>query len=337
MAARISPRHPRDPATGATAAKAPARAPRPDERVARLEDERRRVLRERRFQLILFGLAVSLPIHILIMIWLANLSFARPGSGASEPVTVVLSSLDERELTREPEQLPFEDLSVASIESSAESEPSPSIAAAVPSVATLDIGSTGSLSTPGGGGGGSGEGLGGGVGGASFFGIGSRGVRFAYIVDTSGSMEGQGRFAVAIGELVRSIEALPDFAFFHVELFSSGAYRPAWQEGWLRARPSDVIRMRRWLSERYPAGGTFPMQAFEQVFTLDVQPDVIYFMTDGEIPAETPDQIAKLNARGRKVVIHTIAFGDEAGRAPLEKIADDSGGSFRFVDLTGGF
>ncbi|HMN96000.1 MAG TPA: hypothetical protein PKC43_06730 [Phycisphaerales bacterium] len=292
--------------------------------------------RERRFQLVLFGLAVSLPVHIAIMIWLANSRFDRGGGGAPEPAVVVLAAFDDQELTREPDQTPFEDLRTTSVEAAQSLDASPGIVEATPNVASLDVGTAGSLSTPGGGGMGSGDGLGGGSGGTSFFGIGSRGVRFAYIVDTSGSMEAQGRMTIAMRELVRSIEALPDFAFFHVVLFSSGAYRPPWQDGWLRARPADVVRMRRWLSERYPAGGTYPLPAFEQVFALDVQPDVIYFMTDGEIPAETPEQVARLNARGRKVVINTIAFGDEVGRAPLERIARDSGGLFRFVDLSGG-
>ena len=61
-----------------------------------------------------------------------------------------------------------------------------------------------------------GEGLGTGLGtgsgaGAEFFGIRARGQRFAYVVDISGSMGQNGRLELALGELVRSLAALPDF------------------------------------------------------------------------------------------------------------------------------
>lgn len=306
------------------------------ETVRLMEAERVRLIRERRLHLVLLGLAVSLPIHIGIMIWLGSVYTARPGSGESAAVTVSLSTLAEEELTETPQETPFEDLTLSAVQSTATAEPSPAIAAATPAVAQeLATGSAGSLSVPGGGGGGTGQGLAGGAGGTSFFGTGSRGVRFAYIVDASGSMEANGKFIIAMRELGRSIEALPDFAYFHALLFNADSYRPAWEDGWVRARRGDVSRMRRWLSEQQPSGGTFPLPGFAAVFALDVPPDVIYFMTDGQIPVDTPAEVARLNARGKRVVIHTIAFGDESGREALQKIAQDSGGTYRFVNPAG--
>ena len=43
---------------------------------------------------------------------------------------------------------------------------------------------------------------------------------------------------------------------------------------------------------------------------LDTRPDVIFFLSDGEIPEESVGEIRRLNSRGKKVVIHAIAFGD---------------------------
>lgn len=309
------------------------------ETVRFMEAERGRLVRERRLHLLLLGLAVSLPVHIALMIWLGSVYLARPGSPQPQGVSVSLSTLSEETLTEAPQETPFEDLSLSAVESSASSEPSPAITASTPAVAQeLASGSSGSLSIPGGGGGGGvGMGLGGGAGGGgtSFFGTGAHGVRFAYIVDASGSMESAGKAVVAARELGRSIEALPDFSFFYVVLFNADAYRPPWEDGWMRARKSDVTRLRRWLGEQQPTGGTYPLPAFAAVFALDVPPDVIYFMTDGQIPTDTPAEVARLNARGKRVVIHTIAFGDESGREALQKIAQDSGGSYRFVNPSG--
>jgi hypothetical protein len=38
-----------------------------------------------------------------------------------------------------------------------------------------------------------------------------------------------------------------------------------------------------------------------------------------------------MNARGRRVTINAIAFGDEAGSAQLRQVAQEAGGEFRQV------
>ena len=48
--------------------------------------------------------------------------------------------------------------------------------------------------------------------GPRFFGISSRGNRFAYIVDRSGSMGQARKMPTAIRELEQSLQALPDYA-----------------------------------------------------------------------------------------------------------------------------
>jgi hypothetical protein len=297
-----------------------------------MEEERRKRRWERRFHLAMLGLAVSLPLHIATMIWLGLITLDRPGPAAPEPVVVSLVTLDEQTLTESKDETPFRDLALAAVEAVAPVDASPSVADATPVVAELTAGTAGSLSVPGGGGGGEGAGLAGGVGGTSFFGAGAKGVRFAYIVDASGSMESDYRFVIAMRELGRSLEALPDFAYFYVMLFATDAFRPSDQEGWQRARRTDIARMRRWLKDQGPSGATNPLPAFAAIFALDVPPDVIFFMTDGQIPEETPEQVARLNSRGRRAVIHTIAFGDQSGRAALQRIAEDSGGSYRYVN-----
>ena len=63
---------------------------------------------------------------------------------------------------------------------------------------------------------------------------------------------------------------------------------------------------------------------------LKMKPQVVYFLTDGEIPETTRDTAKKYN-RDHKTVIHTIAFVTEEGAAMLKGIAKDHKGKYRFV------
>jgi len=175
-----------------------------------------------------------------------------------------------------------------------------------------------------------------GTGGTTFFGVSARGRRIGYVVDVSASMEGGGRLWVALDELKRSLSALPDHTWFHVALFSNDVVVPSFQPGWLRATDENLERMTGWLDrEVSTGGGTRPGGAFQRLFGLDPPPDAIFFLTDGEVPPDTPSLVQRLNQRLQRAVVNTVAFGSEAGRAPLERIASDSSGAFRFVPVGG--
>ena len=172
---------------------------------------------------------------------------------------------------------------------------------------------------------------GGGGGGTSFFGISSKGTRFAYIVDISGSMGQNRKMETAMQELRRSIESLPDYSYFYILLFSSEIKQPPMQKGWMRARKPVVRQFTNWLTSVDPGGGTEPKSSFQAVFSLAVRPDVIYFLTDGQFEDIAPDEIAEMNSHGKKVVINTIQFGDPYGQDVLKQIAAKSGGAYRFI------
>jgi hypothetical protein len=71
------------------------------------------------------------------------------------------------------------------------------------------------------------------------------------------------------------------------------------------------------------------------------RPDVIFFMTDGQIPATVPLRLRKLNEADPKIVIHTIMMdartplamlqGAQIQDQMLKQIAADSGGTYREV------
>ena len=290
------------------------------------------VAASRRRRTLLVGLGLSVLAHLLIVVWLAlNL---RPGWGPDRStVGVSVSAATERDTSlSNAADAPTSDPSASDL-----AQPEPSAAdleAVAPAGAALaaaassapSLGCSGAASNTGGGSGGSGT---------SFFGIRSTGSRFAYIVDRSGSMRNGRRMESACTEVVRSIEALPEHAMFHVALFSGEHITPPHQRQWLPARSRAIRQLRSWLFDVEPSGSTLPKSALESVFALPQRPDAIFFLTDGEIPEGTADLIAQLNGRGRRVVVNTIAFGDPASQEELRRIARESGGQYSFVD-TGG-
>lgn len=310
-------------------------------RIDALVDERRRLLRQRRIHLVLLGIAVSLPVHISIMIWL-YLSEVEPPPGppSTAPIVLDLSVLPDETLTEMLESLEAEDLLTPELEVDSGDQSLALEATETLELPKLEIdAAAGGLdSNVGSTGDGLGSGLGSGQGaGTEFFGIRARGRRFAYVVDISGSMGNDGRLATAMTELGRSLSALPDFAEFKVTLYSGGVQFPDFQEGWLRANTRQVGRVREWLGSRAAGGPTNPIPAFEYLFAgRDQAPDTIFFLTDGEIRREIEEEVLLLNdSTGRKpAVINTIAFSQDASQEALRGIAARTEGVFRFVPVS---
>jgi hypothetical protein len=179
-----------------------------------------------------------------------------------------------------------------------------------------------------GGGGESGLGLGGGAG-PEFFGLGATapGVRtIVFVVDRSGSMVGT--FAAVRAELKRSISALRRSQKFHVIFFNSGdpienpPMRP------VNAVDANKREFFEFLDNVTPGGGTRPERAMRRALALE--PDLIYFLSDGLFEAELLDRLDEWN-RTRHTKIYTIAYLDQSGRKLLESIARQHGGEFKFV------
>jgi hypothetical protein len=172
-------------------------------------------------------------------------------------------------------------------------------------------------------------GKGGGVGGgANFMGAGASGSRFCIIADRSFSMAGA-RLEYAKSEVLKTISDLRGGARFFVIFFDDIAH-PMPSDRWLSSR--EVSLVADWVSKVSPGGGTEPVPGFRAAFNLNPKPDVIFFMTDGEFDPTAPAEIARMNAAtGKKVIIHTICFGDRSGERQMRLIADQSGGKYRYV------
>jgi hypothetical protein len=313
-----------------------------------LEEERQRVIEGRRRRLLFLGAGLSMLLHISLMIYLNTVHHGGgPGFGNGTGGAYTVAIINQEQLS-DQEDMTFDELPAGPAQNDQASADAPSLEVASPdagvataapgAIPTLGASGDGSGGIPGagngsGGGGGDGLGLGGGGGSASFFGLGGKGQRFAYIVDISGSMGNNRKLEIAMRELARSIDALPDFANFYVLLFESKTVQPPMQNGWMRARKTTVRQVIRWLSDVEPNGGTEPRNAFLQVFALDVRPDVIFFLTDGIFNDISLEELAALNAKGKKVVMNTVGFGapGEVDQSVLRSIASQSGGQYRFV------
>ena len=162
-----------------------------------------------------------------------------------------------------------------------------------------------------------------------FFGLGgsARGARcIVYVVDRSGSM--LTTFAEVQVELKRSVSALRRSQKFHVIFFNAG--EPLQMPP---RRPVSAIRARKeelygFLQSVEPRGSTDPAPAMRAAFMAE--PDVIYFLTDGEFDRDLLPKLDRWN-RDRQVRIFTIAYFNRTGAALLEEIAREHGGEFRFV------
>lgn len=300
--------------------------------------------RERWMHLLLLGFAISIIVHaaIVVRLWWVRL----PGreDRPAEAVELALQELPPQvELAKDEVDLPDPSETVAGpVTLEVDPLPNLSMEEARDNPLANDLGAieapgVGAIAGNGGAGSGLGIGSGSGGGGTSFFGVGGRGSRFAFVVDVSGSMEAEGRLQAAIAELKRSIAALPDYASFYVVLFSSGPRVPEFAErGWMRATRANVAQMRRWLDEQGPEGGTDPIEALRIVYVLPQPPDVIFMLTDGEIPRDTVFMIRQyVSQTKREPIVNTIGFSSEAGKEPLIEIAKQNRGVFRFVPSRG--
>lgn len=82
----------------------------------------------------------------------------------------------------------------------------------------------------------------------------------------------------------------------------------------------------RWILTIRAGGGTMPRDALQ--LALSLKPEMIYFLTDGEIPEDTPQVVREANKS--KVRVNTIALGEEGGGDLLKQIARENNGKYVF-------
>ncbi len=163
---------------------------------------------------------------------------------------------------------------------------------------------------------------------ASFMGVQAYGRRFCIIADRSGSMAGRPLSHVKV-EIRKTLDTMSTGSSIHMVFYANDW--TACPEHWgIAGEIRDEVEV--WLREIASKGGTRPAESFLHAFELSPPPDAIFFMTDGKIPAAMEKMVADLNSkRGKKIPVHTIAFLNRAAAPLLKRIAEQSGGKFRFV------
>jgi len=169
---------------------------------------------------------------------------------------------------------------------------------------------------------------------AGFFGLSpTLGRRIVYVVDNSRSMNrphdssAKTRFKRVQVELVNSIWQLEPQQQFYVVFFNFETVpMPSRRMQW--ATPLAKEHYLTWVAETRAEGApTDPIEAME--LALSFQPDIIYFLTDGNFARGANSQLLKI--RQPHTAIHTFAFGDEISEAVLSGIAKNTGGTFTLI------
>lgn len=173
--------------------------------------------------------------------------------------------------------------------------------------------------------------------GTSFFGLEAAGNKFVFVVDASGSMrrpfEGPGKTLLGRVklEILRCVTQMsPDQEFFIVFFNDDAIPMPATEL--VPASPAAQKRYLYWMAEAKAGGNTEPEAALR--IALQLQPDVIYFLTDGAFKYRVIEHVREMN-RGR-VTVHTVSFGgDERATDFMQQIASQNGGTYHYVSPEG--
>ena len=175
--------------------------------------------------------------------------------------------------------------------------------------------------------------------GTSFFGIESKGNRFVYIVDCSGSMFEEDRYQRAIYELHRSLMKLDEDQEFLVAIYNDRIFpmldRRLNETKLIKASVNNRASVIRWMRAQVPFGFTLPAPAMYGA--LKVKPDAIFLLSDGELGDDTVGMLRKFNlgsksAGNPKIPINTITLGSTgAGLPTMKRIAQENEGQFIWV------
>ncbi|MDB5337465.1 MAG: hypothetical protein JWN70_3084 [Planctomycetaceae bacterium] len=169
----------------------------------------------------------------------------------------------------------------------------------------------------------------------TYYGIPVCAKRIVFVLDTSGSMRGLPLDA-AKNALLQVVENLPEPVHFDIVMFDRTV--TVWQPRLMPATTQVKNEARVTVQNRAMGAGTVSFAAIEAAFKLE--PEAIYFLSDGQPTDSQPDQIFNtffaLN-RTRRVSIHTIGVVTERGNAAdlilfMKPLAEKNFGSYRLVE-----
>jgi hypothetical protein len=179
-----------------------------------------------------------------------------------------------------------------------------------------------------------------GKGGAEFFGTKAHGNKFVFVVDCSLSMLENDRWLDAANELCNAIDRLQPEQQFYVILFDGGVHRmfhhSEREAALFPATDENKKLCREWLTTVRLGYETRPFLAVKNA--LELGPDAIYLLSDGDFKDRTADYLKKYNRPfdhfgqpQHQVVLHTFSFHSRLGQPVMRRIAHENAGQYVFI------
>jgi len=163
------------------------------------------------------------------------------------------------------------------------------------------------------------------------------GKRVAFVVDTSGSMEGE-KIEATRKALDLCLQKLGEDDLFSITSF--GGYAEAWKPKMVSASSSNVAEARAWVKKLEPLGGTNIGEALDMAFSTasgsDKAPLMMVFMTDGR-PTVGDTEVATLVKKAeagrtsKAARLFVLGVGDDLNTLLLDKMSSQNGGSALYV------
>lgn len=169
----------------------------------------------------------------------------------------------------------------------------------------------------------------------TYYGIPICAKRIVFVLDTSGSMRGQ-PMESAKAALLKTVEALPESVSFNVIMFDVAPN--AWQPRLVPASYQAKQFAAQTVIARGMKLGTASHAALNAAFGME--PEVIYFLSDGEPTDGQPTQIVQSMTernRTRRISIHTIGVVTQRGGGAgltlfMKPLAENNWGKFQLVE-----
>lgn len=169
-----------------------------------------------------------------------------------------------------------------------------------------------------------------------FYGNRASGMRICFVVDASGSMQGNFRWVKL--NLTRSIENFEQDQFFNIIFYCNNKIVQFPEGDYLRASNKNKAKAVNFINSIRPGGSTNALSALYCAFKVSSKSSsqpIIFFLTDGfELSKTDTDNFLGQIANFKKnlapsVKINTIGFSDDKlSLSVLEEIAQITGGNF---------
>lgn len=223
-----------------------------------------------------------------------------------------------------------------------------------------------------GGGWGDGDGFGGGGGGASFFNQSVKANQIAYVIDYSGSMNGE-KDKLMRKELTKSVSGLAPGTQYQLIFFSgpawiagddvsvgrgsgvvkaSGGHKFEWtgkgahdwkpkgkrqKADWLDVTGKQLEESLKVIKSSKLVYGTDWSNPLEMAFDMDPAPQIVFFMTDGASGGDMMGLSKRLASKAKRkgIIVNAIAMMEPKAEAPMFELARSTGGVFTIVEKGG--